>query len=118
LTVPPAAAPPAAAPPQFVSDPAQVRAVLADPEYTVPDPGRGAPPRTMAWLRQNVARFSNGADHARRRDLAGDLLRPLDTGLLRAAAFRAAVLPGRGPRLRAGRGGDRAAAGPLPLDRR
>jgi cytochrome P450 len=86
LTVPPAAAPPAAGPPRFVSDPAQVRAVLADPEYTVPDPGRGAPPRTMAWLRQNVARFSNGADHARRRDLAEDLLRPLDTGLLRAAA--------------------------------
>ena len=109
---------PSPAPSRAVTDPAQIRSVLADSGYTVPDPGAGAPPGTMAWLRQNVARFSNGADHARRRDLAGDLLRPLDTGLLRAAAFRAAVLPGRGPRLRAGRGGDRAAAGPLPLDRR
>src|SRR5580658_2469320 len=56
--------------PATVTDPARVRAVLADPRYTVPDPGRGAPPGTMHWLRQNVARFSNGADHARRRDLA------------------------------------------------
>ena len=38
----------------------------------------------MAWLRQNVARHSNGADHARRRGLAEDLLRRLDPGSLRA----------------------------------
>jgi cytochrome P450 len=69
-----------------VTDPAQVRAVLADPGYTVPDPGCGAPPRTMHWLRQSVARFSNGTDHARRRELAESLLRPLDPVRLRAAA--------------------------------
>jgi cytochrome P450 len=73
-------------PPRVVADPAQIRAILADPEHTVPDPGRGAPPGTMAWLRQNVARLSNGADHARRRDLAADLLRRLDPGPLRAGA--------------------------------
>jgi cytochrome P450 len=75
-----------ATPPPFVTNPAAVRAVLADPHYTVPDPGHGAPPGTMAWLRQNVARFSNGADHARRRALAERLLGGLDPGLLRARA--------------------------------
>jgi len=69
-----------------VTDPAEVRAILADPGYAVPDPGRGALPGTMLWLRQTVARFSTGADHARRRGLAEDLLRPLDPGLLRARA--------------------------------
>lgn len=75
-----------AALPETVTDPAEVRAVLNDPGYRVPDPGRGAPPGTLLWLRQNVARFSTGADHARRRSLAGDLLRPIDPGLLRARA--------------------------------
>jgi len=80
---------PAAAAP-VVTDPARVRAILADPRYTVPDPGRGAPPGTMHWLRQNVARFSNGADHRRRRELAEQLLRGLDPGLLRALAYHEA----------------------------
>jgi cytochrome P450 len=77
---------PRPAPPRVVADSAVIRAILADPAYTVPDPGRGAPPRTMPWLRQNVARFSNGTDHARRRELAESLLRPLDPARLRAAA--------------------------------
>ena len=72
--------------PRTVADPALVRATLADPSHTMPDPGTGAPPGTMAWLRQNVARLSNGADHERRRDVAVGLLRPLDLGLLRAGA--------------------------------
>ena len=72
--------------PRIVADPGLVRAILADPGHTVPDPGTGAPPGTMAWLRQNVARLSNGADHARRRDLAEHLLRHLDPGVLRAGA--------------------------------
>jgi cytochrome P450 len=71
---------------QVVTGHARVRGVLGDPGYTVPDPGSGAPPGTMIWLRQNVARFSEGADHARRRSLAVDLLRPVDPGRLRAAA--------------------------------
>jgi cytochrome P450 len=76
---PPFGALAAAQPPRVVTDPARVREILADPGYTVPDPGCVAPPRTMHWLRQNVARFSNGTDHARRRELAESLLRPLDT---------------------------------------
>jgi cytochrome P450 len=72
--------------PRVVADPALVRAILTDPGYTVPDPGCAAPPRTMHWLRQNVARFSNGTDHARRRELAESLLRPLEPVRLRAAA--------------------------------
>jgi cytochrome P450 len=89
---------PRPAPPRTVADPALVRAILADPRHTVPDPGTGAPPGTMAWLRQNVARLSNGADHARRRDLAEDLLRHLDPGLLRAGARDAtsAIIDGAG----------------------
>jgi cytochrome P450 len=85
---PPATATPLATPPAIVTDPARVRAILADPRYTVPDPGSGAPPGTMHWLRQNVARFSSGADHARRRELAGQLLRGpgLDPERLRARA--------------------------------
>jgi cytochrome P450 len=74
--------------PRTVTDPAIVRAILADPGHTVPDPGSGAPPVTMAWLRQNVARLSSGADHERRRGLAAGLLRPLNPSLLRAGATK------------------------------
>jgi len=77
---------PSPALPRIVDDPAEVRAILADPGYRVPDPGRGAPAGTLAWLRQNVARLSNGADHARRRELAEDLLRRVDLAALRAGA--------------------------------
>jgi cytochrome P450 len=77
---------PSSALPRIVADPAEVRAILADPGYRVPDPGRGAPEGTMAWLRQNVARLSNGADHERRRELAEDLLRRLDLAVLRTGA--------------------------------
>jgi len=87
--------------PRTVADPALIRAILADPRYTVPDPGCGAPPRTMHWLRQNVARFSHGPDHARRRELAESLLRSLDAARLRADARdqTSAVIDeaGRGP---------------------
>ena len=79
-------APAPATPSRIVTDPDQVRAVLADPGFAVPDPGHGAPPGTMLWLRQHVARFSRGADHVRRRGLAEDLLGALDPELLRARA--------------------------------
>jgi cytochrome P450 len=75
--------------PRIVADPAQVRAILADPAHTVPDPGSNAPPGTMAWLRQNVARLSNGADHTRRRGLAVGLLQRLDPGPLRSGSSEA-----------------------------
>jgi cytochrome P450 len=75
---------PSPAMPRVVADPAQVRAILADPGYKVPDPGRGAPWGTVAWLRQNVVRLANGGDHARRRELTEDLLGGLDPVALRA----------------------------------
>jgi cytochrome P450 len=75
-----------------VTGPAQIRSVLADSGYTVPDPGAGAPPGTMAWLRQHVARLSSGPSHARRRDLAVGLLRPLDPDLLRTGARTATFM--------------------------
>jgi cytochrome P450 len=86
--------------PRTVADPASIRAILADPGHTVLDPGSSAPPGTMAWLRQNVARLSNGADHARRRNLAEDLLRRLDPGVLRTGAREAtsAIIDGAGRR--------------------
>src|ERR1700742_1729426 len=46
------------------------RAVLSDPSYLVPQAPGGAPRGTLAWLREHVCRFSNGAEHARRRALA------------------------------------------------
>ncbi len=46
--------------------------ILGDPRYRVPD----VPPahRGVAWLRANVARFSEGDDHTRRRALVADLV--------------------------------------------
>jgi len=84
---------------RVVTDPGEVRAILGDPGYRVPDPGRGAPPGTMLWLRQNVARFSEGADHARRRNLAERLLCTVDPALLREGARDAtsAVIDAAGP---------------------
>ncbi|MGW3993841.1 hypothetical protein ACWEF6_10160 [Amycolatopsis sp. NPDC004772] len=51
-----------------------------------PVPVDGAP-GSVAWLRASVARFSNGADHVRRRALAVDLLGDLDVELLQDNAF-------------------------------
>lgn len=54
--------------------------VLLDPSYTVP----AVPDATsgVAWLRAHVARFSEGADHERRRRLAEDLLSTVDVEAL------------------------------------
>ncbi len=61
---------------------------LTDPAYTVPS----VPPADhgVAWLRASVARFSSGADHARRRALAVDALATVDPDELRKAARNAA----------------------------
>ena len=45
------------------------------------------PPGSVAWLRASVARFSNGADHVRRRALAVDLLASVDADSLQHKAF-------------------------------
>ncbi|WP_025355888.1 isocitrate lyase/phosphoenolpyruvate mutase family protein [Kutzneria albida] len=55
--------------------------MLTDPTYTVP----AVPPADtgVAWLRAHVARFSEGADHRRRRALAEDFLAAVDAESLR-----------------------------------
>ncbi len=53
----------------------------------VPPVPADVPPGSIAWLRASVARFSNGADHVRRRAFAVDLLGSLDVELLRHRAF-------------------------------
>jgi cytochrome P450 len=71
-------------------------AILADPGYQVP--AAPAVPDgevgTLAWLRASVGRFSEGADHDRRRSLAQDDLARMDVIRLRheAAAATAANL--------------------------
>ncbi|MEV4456457.1 cytochrome P450 [Microbispora sp. NPDC049633] len=69
---------------------ADVRAVLADPRFLVPaapaaPPGTGSGPG-MAWLRGAVSRFSNGAEHARRRARVLESLDALDPARLRREA--------------------------------
>ena len=61
--------------------------LLADPAYTVPDPGPPGPYGTMAWLRATVPRFCEGEPHARRRALVEALL-PEPAALRAAAAER------------------------------
>src|SRR5690606_4793228 len=70
-----------------------VTAILADRRFDVP----AAPPAShgLAWLRGAVSRFSRGALHARRRELATALLPP--PAQLRAAAARLAADPGATP---------------------
>ena len=62
----------------------EVIAALEDPAYGVPPV---APATTgVAWLRSHVARFSEGADHDRRRALAVAELAKIDPDGLRTAA--------------------------------
>jgi len=70
-----------------------VTAILADRRFDVP----AAPPAShgLAWLRGAVSRFSRGALHARRRELATALLPP--PAQLRAAAARLAADPDATP---------------------
>ncbi|MGW3959038.1 hypothetical protein ACWED2_04380 [Amycolatopsis sp. NPDC005003] len=53
----------------------------------VPPVPLDVPPGSVAWLRASVARFSNGADHVRRRALAVGLLASVDADSLRDKAF-------------------------------
>lgn len=50
--------------------------ILLDPDYKVPTPDDG--PTGTAWLRRHVARFSDGADHVRRRALVEEAIAGLD----------------------------------------
>ena len=83
---------------------ADIRAVLADPRFTVQPPGPGGPPGTVSWLRASVSRFASGAEHRGRRALVEAELGRLDPGALRAAAHELAL----GQLAGCGRPGDRA----------
>jgi cytochrome P450 len=63
-----------------------VRAVLADPRFLVPAAPAAQSATGMAWLRGAVSRFSNGAEHARRRARVTGLLDVLDPVRLRREA--------------------------------
>ncbi len=64
--------------------------VLLDPAYTVPTVPYAE--RGVAWLRFHVARFSEGADHERRRGLAVRLLSTVDVEALRVPGNAVAKL--------------------------
>ncbi|MEU8799956.1 cytochrome P450 [Spirillospora sp. NPDC048819] len=51
----------------LVTGHADVTAVLGDARFTVPPALGDARPPSLAWLRRTVCRFSEGADHERRR---------------------------------------------------
>jgi cytochrome P450 len=66
-----------------ISRPDEVVAALEDPAYTVPPVAPA--PTGVAWLRSHVARFSEGAEHERRRSLAVAILDKIDPESLRNA---------------------------------
>jgi cytochrome P450 len=73
-------------PTHHVSRHADVRAVLADPRFTVTPPGPRGRPGTLDWLRATVPRFSEGSTHTRRRDITLAQLDRLDPVDLRREA--------------------------------
>jgi cytochrome P450 len=74
-------------PTRTVTEPADVRLVLASDAFAVPEAPAGD--TGMAWLRATVSRFANGADHARRRAVAlAEVERLSPAGLRRAAEAR------------------------------
>ncbi|MDS1269007.1 cytochrome P450 [Lipingzhangella sp. LS1_29] len=109
--------------PQIVQTHAGVRAVLSSPEFSVPGPNAPTSPRghsqallrDVAWLRNQVSRFSGPQDHPRRRALGVAELDRIPTGGLRAAARRCCeqrlAARGAGPVEVMG-----ALARPVPLD--
>jgi cytochrome P450 len=70
----------------------QVASVLDDPTFLVPaaEPAESG----VGWLRSSASRFTNGAEHARRREQVEALLHGLDPAALRAqATARTAAAP-------------------------
>ncbi|MER5650196.1 cytochrome P450 [Streptosporangium sp. NPDC002524] len=76
--------------PLVLSRPAEIRAVLADPRFTVDPVPRPPFALTVAWLRGAVGRFAEGSAHAGRRAAAEAVLAGLDPDALRAEASRLA----------------------------
>ncbi|MEH0982993.1 cytochrome P450 [Micromonospora sp. CPCC 205556] len=95
LVIAPAPGTPRCAPPTFdgthglwsVTRHADVRAILTDPAFRVPQAAPGAA-GTLAWLRGAVARFSGPDRHPVRRAAAVATLTALDPDLLRRDAAR------------------------------
>jgi hypothetical protein len=61
---------------------AAVRAVPTDPAFLVPAPQPPDAPSGVTWLRANVARFSSGPAHSRRRAILEDQLSTMDCQVL------------------------------------
>ncbi|MGW0593865.1 cytochrome P450 [Streptosporangium sp. NPDC002607] len=76
--------------PLVVSGHAEVRAVLADPRFTVDPVPRPPFALNVAWLRGAVGRFAEGSTHAERRAAGEAVLAGLDPDALRTEAFRLA----------------------------
>jgi hypothetical protein len=85
--------------PLLVNRHAEVRAVLADPRFTVDPVPRPPFEPTVAWVRGAVGRFAEGAVHAERRAAGVAVLAGLDPGILRAEAFRSASEDAESPDL-------------------
>lgn len=64
--------------------------ILNDPAFVVPQPPPA--PRGIAWLRSHVARFSEGADHERRRGIAVRILDAVPPERLRAPGHPVATV--------------------------
>jgi cytochrome P450 len=75
---------------------ADVLAVLSDPRFPVPPMPPGGRAGTVAWLRANVARFSDGTVHKRRRTLATAALARTGPAALRQSAYERATAMARG----------------------
>jgi cytochrome P450 len=73
---------------------ADVRWALGDPRFVVPPAAPGDADGALGRLRSSVSRFSNGAEHVRRRAVAQAEIDRLDAGRLRerAARWTAAVI--------------------------
>lgn len=81
-----------------VTDRAEVQATLTDPAFTMPPVPDGGPVPGIRWLRRQVVRFADGADHDRRRPLVLALLDDVPAAELQPAAesrTRALLTPGR-----------------------
>jgi cytochrome P450 len=70
--------------------------VLVDPRYLVPEVDSTAT-SGLDWLRANVSRFCNGADHDRRRAMVEVDLARIDTGWLERAAHERTLAELRRP---------------------
>lgn len=69
-----------------IADRAEALAALADPALTVPPVPAGGPRVGVRWLRRNIARFADGAEHDRRRRRVTSMLAALEYAELRRLA--------------------------------